>query len=210
MNGPLLQCILIALVGAELAFSHGSKSLAEDKAGEMSDKIKAASHRRSLLHRLAGRHWTPLDKDGNPWTPTLPPIWVDGWTPPPNWVDKDYAYMGGDPTIRITDLSGACRTVGDLCNSHESCCTKTCAHALAYGMRYNRYRSYNVCVHDYEKGEDWDVLFKKHGWTTSQTQEDAQKGTEPAPSLAIAAPEDVNKCAQSTDDPAIGDGGSCL
>merc|ERR1711962_771647 len=33
--------------------------------------------------------WTPLDKDGNPWTPTLPPIWVDGWTPPPNWVDKD-------------------------------------------------------------------------------------------------------------------------
>merc|ERR1712212_12210 len=54
MNAPLLQCILIALVGAELAFSHGSKSLAEDKAGEMSDKIKAVSHRRSLLHRLAG------------------------------------------------------------------------------------------------------------------------------------------------------------
>ena len=38
--------------------------------------------------------------------------------------------------------------------------------------------------------------------------QDAQKGTDPAPSLAIAAPEDVNKWAQSPDDPAIGVGGS--
>jgi len=200
MNAPLLQCILIALVGAELAFSHGSKSLAEDKAGEMSDKIKAVSHRRSLLHRLAG------------WTPTPPPIWVDGWTPPPNWVDDlPFAMSAHEPSeYRITGNSGACSTVGNWCDYHWSCCTKTCAQAMAYGMEYGKYQRYNVCVNDYEKGEDWDVLVKRHGWTTSQTQEDAQKGTEPAPSLAIAAPEDVNKCAQSPDDPAIGDGGSCL
>jgi len=56
MNAPLLLSILIALVCAELAYSHRSKSLAEEKVGEMSNKIKAAlqedADARSLLYRL--------------------------------------------------------------------------------------------------------------------------------------------------------------
>jgi len=42
MNAPLLLSILIVLVCAELAFSHRSDSLAEEKVGDMSEKIKAA------------------------------------------------------------------------------------------------------------------------------------------------------------------------
>merc|ERR1711872_191558 len=56
MNAPLLLSILIALVCAELACSLRSKSLAKEKVGEMSNKIKEAlqedADARSLLYRL--------------------------------------------------------------------------------------------------------------------------------------------------------------
>merc|ERR1712087_924657 len=53
MNAPLLLSILIALVCAALAFSHRSKSLSEEKVGEMSDKIfRKKADARSFLYRL--------------------------------------------------------------------------------------------------------------------------------------------------------------
>jgi len=71
MNAPLLLSILIALVCAELAFSHRSKSLSEEKAGEMSDKIKAAlqedADARSFLYRLkypTRNKWGCYEADG--------------------------------------------------------------------------------------------------------------------------------------------------
>merc|ERR1711872_122139 len=51
MNSPLLLSILIVLVCAEVAFSRRSKSLAEDKADGLLDKIKIA---KTMHYRMKG------------------------------------------------------------------------------------------------------------------------------------------------------------